>query len=303
MYKRQVQASSDLLTAQDRRHLQVTADQLLNEVSSVMQRATFKDQAIFDGRFQVDSHLSTTGAAVNVPGLNFDDLFTYEHQDHDIVFIIDSSKSTSPELSDILAEIQSFIADIQAQGPDRGSISIGLIHTGIKLNGNQGVQELQAHELVSLNEESEEDDVQSLIDFMKGLTPKKGYIDFKSSIEYATDEFEWREDAYHSLVLVGSNGGEGNHNGMENAVTDFMNESPYNSVSAIGIPENQHPDSLFFRDQIVPIGQGVYQSYTDQFDLDSFITSGQNGGQITSGLDLSTTHKAQEAQYLSLIHI
>ena len=143
-----MRGASDLLAAQDREHLQRRADVLVDEIERVFSSARFQGSRIFDG-FQL------TGGSdeMTIPGLNFNELFTHtgvdRSEDHDVVFVIDSSKSTNPEISEILDKINQYA---QSYGDAAGSLSVGVVFTPIRLNGGGGEVGASAHPLVNLSD-------------------------------------------------------------------------------------------------------------------------------------------------------
>ena len=257
-----IQASSDLIRDQDRIHLQSSADHLLSEILSTINQTTFQDKLIFKDSISLGFPTSDSAHLV-LPNFNVEQLFTNEapdrSQDHDVVFIIDSSKSTKPQIDEILNQINDYAQSYQQV---EGSLAVGIIYTGMQFNNQQGSRELEAHPLVNLSDDTSGNALSEIKSFIDSYDPTIGNIDLEASIKYATHAFDWRPEAHQSLILMASNGGEGQRAKKDaalDAVEEFVNQGDRNTVSAIGIPENNFEDSEFFLNQVVPAGGGVYQ--------------------------------------------
>ena len=291
-----IQASSDFLREQDRVHLQSSADHLVSEIAKIITQTKFQDKTLFKESISLGFPLSNSPNLI-LPSFNVEQLFTHQgldrSKDHDVVFIIDSSKSTKPQISEILDKISEYAQSYQQV---EGSLAVGIIYTPMSLKNPQGEREIEVQPLVNLTDDTSGNALAEIKSFIDHYEPTVGQIDLKESIQYATHEFNWHPEAHQSLILMASNGGEGVKNGVVNAVEEFVDQSDRNTVSAIGIPEKNKESSDFFINQVVPAGEGVYQNYTSELDMSDYVNSTRSDTRIVSGIDLSSTLRAQESQ-------
>ena len=286
-----------VISDQERGLIHNEAQELESWINASVASAHFNGKSLFD----TDLNLQTLDEGYQLEAaLDLGSLLetSVPNEDHEIVLIFDSSRSLS-NVNELFSKVVDAAQAYQLKG---GDVSVGVAFASITLRNQQGQtagpKDVVYHEPVSVTDDPQGDNIDSLQSFLNTYDFGVGPINFGEAIERVHDQTEWRADAAQSLVIITTAGGEDNKVTIPDEIERFLNGDPRRRVSAIGMPSGARTTSTYFDGLMDQFDDGYYHDYSDDLAFDELVTVASGETRLISEINLSDTLYAEDTMTL-----
>ena len=273
-----LQAMNEVYTDEDRRYMQEEVDSIMEGLSDTVEQSTFNGHHLLNGDFQAQVTMGGTtpsdGVSLNLDPFRFEDTVLTYSGDQDIVFTIDATGSMQGAIDNLAAGLGDFVASF-LDDVSGGEVRINIIaftNSAAVINGTPNGQNLEETGFFTVTKDKQinQTGVDNLQSYLDNLVATGGAEDIDTVFDYVDNNLTFRDNAKQSLFMIGSVGDEatgltaGDTTVADNAILEaqeLLANNPKLDIHTVAVNSTFGSTSTYFRDQLTPIGDGVYLEF------------------------------------------